>query len=54
MSSQVEPERPEESSASFQFGCKPQTCLVRLPPRFMVPEPVLVVWSHSMTVEVSL
>lgn len=31
-----------------------RTCLVRLPPRFMVPEPVLLVCSHSITVEVSL
>lgn len=30
------------------------TCLVRLPPRFMVPEPDLLVCSHSITVEVSL
>lgn len=30
------------------------TCLVRLPPRFMVPEPDLLVCSQSITVEVSL
>lgn len=35
-------------------GTGTSTCLVRLPPRFMVPEPDLLVCSHSITVEVSL
>ena len=33
---------------------KTLTCRVRLPPRFMVPDPSLLVCSHSMTVDVSL
>lgn len=42
------------SSGAGVGAARTLTCLVRLPPRFMVPEPDLLVCSHSITVEVSL
>lgn len=48
------PSSPQSALRLAPVGTGDPTCLVRLPPRFMVPEPDLLVCSHSITVEVSL